>query len=50
MDIQYLKVDYKQEGNELFTWVVSARTRKTGFKLKDGRFRLDIRKNFFFLY
>ena len=40
---QYLKGAYKQEGNQLFESVDNSRTRENGFKLKEGRFRLDVR-------
>ena len=43
---QYLKGAYKQEGEWLFTRVGSDRARRNGFKLRQGRFRLDIRRKF----
>ena len=44
--LQYLKGAYKQEGERLFTRVDSNRTRGNGFKLGQGRFRLDMRRKF----
>jgi len=44
---QYLKGAYRKDGKGLFTRVCSDRTRGNGCKLKEGRFRLDIRKKFF---
>ena len=46
MALQYLKGAYKQEGDCVFMCVDSDRTRGNGFKIKEGRFRLDIRRNF----
>ncbi|KAK4824516.1 LOW QUALITY PROTEIN: hypothetical protein QYF61_016000 [Mycteria americana] len=43
---QYLKGAYKEAGEGLFTRARSDRTGGNGFKLKEGRFRLAIRKNF----
>jgi len=44
---QYLKGAYRKDGEGLFTRVCNDRTRGNGSKLKEGRFRLDIRKKFF---
>ena len=44
---QYLKGAHKQEGKWLFTRADSNRTTGNRFKLRQRRFRLDIRKKFF---
>ena len=44
---QYLKGAYRNSGQGLFKWACSDRTRGNGFKLEEGRFRLDILKKFF---
>ena len=43
----YLKEAYEQERDWLFTQSDSDRTRENGYKLKEGKFRLDIRKTLF---
>jgi len=45
---QYLKGTYKKDGGKLLGKAYCDRTRGNGFKLKKGRFRLDIRKKFFY--
>ena len=45
--LQHLKGAYKQEGSQLFTRVDNSRTKGNGFKLREGRFRLDVRGKFF---
>ena len=44
---QYLKGAYKKDGDKLLSRACSDRTGSNGFKLKEGRFRLDVRQKFF---
>jgi len=44
---QYLKRPASKLQRDFFTRAGCDRTRGSGFKLKEGRFRLDIRKKFF---
>ncbi|CAM5173131.1 unnamed protein product [Eretmochelys imbricata] len=43
----YVKGGSKEDGSRLFSAVADDRTRSNGLKLQWGRFKLDIRKNFF---
>ena len=43
----YLLVGYKREGSILFSRICCDRERGNGFKLKEGRFKLNIREVFF---
>lgn len=42
--VQNLEESCKKDGDRLFTTAYCSKTRDNGFKLKEGRFKLDIRK------
>jgi len=44
---QYLKGAYRKDWENIFSRACCNRTRSNDFKLREGRFRLDIRKKFF---
>jgi len=44
---QYLRRAYEKDGDKLISRACCDRTRSNGFTLKESRFGLDIRKNFF---
>jgi len=44
---QYLKGPYRKDEQNLFSKACSDRARSNGFKLREGTFRLDIRRKFF---
>jgi len=43
---QYLKGAYRKDVENIFSRACWDRTRSNGFKLREGRFRLDIRQKF----
>jgi len=46
---QFLKGAYRKDGENLFSKACCDRTRSNGFKLREGGFRLDVRKKFFMM-
>jgi len=46
--IQYLKGAYRKDEENIYSKDCCDRTRSNGFKLKEGRFRLDIKEEVFY--
>jgi len=47
VSFQYLRGAYRKDGDNIFSKSYCDRTRSNGFKLTEGKFRLDRRKKFF---
>jgi len=45
---QYLKRAYRKDRDNIFSRACCDRMRSNGFKLREGRFRLDIRRKHFY--
>lgn len=45
--LQYIKQAFKKDGERLFVRACNGRREDNGFKMKEGRYRLDIRKKLF---
>jgi len=45
--LSVLKGAYRKDGENIFSRACCNRTRRNGFKVREGRFRLDIRKKYF---
>ena len=48
MAFHYLKGNYRKKGDRLRSRVCCDRTRGNGFKLREHRFRLDIKEKIFY--
>jgi len=46
---QYLKGACRKDGENIFSRACCDRARRNGFKLREGRFRLDIKKKYFMM-
>jgi len=46
---QYLKGAYRKDADNIFGRACCNRTRSNGFKIREGRFRLAIRKTYFMI-